>query len=661
MKKNLLKRALVLSLSAVCFMSGCDFIGGLSGGGNGSSDSSSSTVVTGEYVANTTDLDYKPANTNVVLAENGKTDYTIVVNDEDKNGTLAFAASELRYFFQETTGASLSIVTDEGLTFDENEKYIVLGSNDVSKGSGMNITYEEYGKDGSYIKRKGNTLLINSFYDAGAKYGVYSFLWYNLGVKIYAGDEMKIPDLTKEKVYLKDFDYKNIPDYAERTSGLNERKNETTCYRLGYDKGHGENWYLWCHTSFQLLPKETYYEKHPDWYSPTATQLCYTNEEMLLEMTRVMKEEWISKTTFRRDTPGFFQIGLEDNTNFCDCDNCKASAAANGGNSGTLMIFMNKLADIMNAWVEETYPDITPIQWVTFAYAATTEPPVKKLEDGTYVPYNDAVKAHENVGVMYAPLRANFAYNLTDAEYNDQFNRMIRGWDAIGAKTYVYTYTQIYDNYFYYMDNWSMLKEQYKTFVDMDAVYMFDEGGSDGIPFSELRDYVHGKLMWDVDADLEYYISDFLDNYFKCASPYISEYFNRLRSHTREMERIAKANGTDFRWMTYMDRAPEMNSKEYWPMDWILSCLDLFDKAIEEIEKLPEGDEKALLLKRVKEERTSPIYILLDVYANELSKEEIRYYVDEFESACEQSGITVCAQKVTVQNKVGAWRALLED
>ncbi len=655
MKNKLFKGIIALLLTSILLFSACAPSEGNNNNNNGNYTK----------VANTTDLDYKPNDTNIVLASNGSSDYKIVINDVDPNGDLAFASSDLQTLFAQSTGATLPIITDVGLTFNENDKYIVLGNNDVSSGSGMTLSYAEFGEDGSHIKRIGNVLLINSVWDCGAKYGIYEFLWYNLGIRIYAMDEIKMPDLRNSTVYLKDFDYKNIPDFAERCSGLNERKgDETVCYRLGYNKGHGENWYLWCHTSFNLIPKNTYYADHPDWYNDVGNQLCYSNEEMFEEMVKNIKDK-INTVAFRRNAPGFFQIGLEDNQNFCACDRCKQVASENGGNSGVLMLFMNKLADVLNPWLKETYPDVEPIKWVTFAYASTVDPPVKMLDDGTYVPYNENVVAHENVGIMFAPLRANWAYSLTDVDKNPTFANMINGWKVIEPEVYVYTYTQIYDASMYYNDNWSTIKDQYQTWVDMGAKYIFDEGGNDGIPFSELRDYVHGKMFWDVESDVEYYIDDFMNNYFKVAAPYVKEYFNRLRTHYELIERDLISKGDmSFGIYSYLNQHPSLGSKDYWDKDWLLSSIAILDRAIEEAEKLPDGSEKNLILKRVREERISPIYILMDLYRFELSKTDIAYYTKEFESACEESGITSnCQHKTlpTMKDVVGEWSLLLNS
>ena len=145
MKKKIWITAMALGLSVTCFLSSC-----------GKSKTEESQY---ETVKNTTDLDYQPADTSSVLTQNGKSDYNIVINDEDNlRGDLAFASSELQDFIRQSTGAILPIVKDTGLTLNAQSKYIVLGENDLSKASGMSLYYAEYGEDGSYIKTIGNSV-----------------------------------------------------------------------------------------------------------------------------------------------------------------------------------------------------------------------------------------------------------------------------------------------------------------------------------------------------------------------------------------------------------------------------------------------------------------------------------------------------------------------
>ena len=194
--------------------------------------------------------EYKPTDTDIVLAENGKTDYVIVVPEENP-WAINQARTELQTFFSEATGANLPVKADTGLTFDTDKKYISLGNTTVYQGSDMNLTIEEYDEDGFHIKRFGNTVIIAGAENNGTMYGIYDFLYYNLGVKMWANEEITVPK--HEKVYLKDFDYKSVPDISNRTLGIwYNCYPEILEYRLKLNHNNGKNWIAWCHTSFEF-------------------------------------------------------------------------------------------------------------------------------------------------------------------------------------------------------------------------------------------------------------------------------------------------------------------------------------------------------------------------------------------------------------------------
>ena len=130
----------------------------------GSDESKNKNKVTdGEYGAwefdPTLTEEYKPEDTNVVLAENGETEYVIVV-PENTPWQVSQARQELNLFFGQSTGVQMPVVSDTGLTFDTTKKYVSIGNTTVYQGSGMNLTYDEYEEDGFAIKTFGNTVIV---------------------------------------------------------------------------------------------------------------------------------------------------------------------------------------------------------------------------------------------------------------------------------------------------------------------------------------------------------------------------------------------------------------------------------------------------------------------------------------------------------------------
>ena len=607
---------------------------------------------------------YSAVDTDIVLAENNQSDYVIVV-PENTSTDIIQARDELNLFFSQSTGVTLKAVKDTDLAFDSTQKYISLGKTAVYDGSGMNLSYDEYGEDGFHIKRFGNTVIINGADDDGVVYGVYDFLEYNLGVKIYGEKDMVIP--VHDKVYLKDFDYKSVPDIADRTMGISsaERYSTITEYRLGLSQDHGTNWITWCHTHFNLLPPKTYKADHPDWYSPDGTQLCLTNDEMITELIKVIKV----RIQEREDlTHGLFMLGHEDVNSFCNCARCEAEKAKYGGeNSAVMMRFINKVADIMNPWVEETYNGEKTFKWITFAYGKTVPPPVTKNSDGTYSPVDESVVAHENVGVMIAPLGSDWAHSRLDEENNAKIKLAIEGWSAIEPEIYTYTYNVVFDNQFIFMDDWSYLKETFQIFEQMNTKYVFNDGTSFvNLPFFELRTYVSAELMWDLSTDVEATIDEFINVYYKEAAPKVKEYFDLVRTHYRMLERELAAEGDAFRMWSYVRYDPDLVSAKWWPKNWLLNAIKIYDEALVLAEGMEAGEDRETTINRVKAERLAPLYLLLEIHRSTMTEQELRAYIQMFKDDCEVNSIQYYDQHSkengkTVQALINAWSAGLEN
>lgn len=597
--------------------------------------------------------------TDSVLADHGISDYKIVV-PKTASWQITQAKDELSDFFAMATGVNLGIETDDGKTFDQNDKVISLGHTTIASGSGLTLSYEEYGNDGYYIKTFGNTVVIGGAQDNGTMYGIYDFLYYNLGVKFWAETEITIPDLENSTVYLKDMDYKSIPDIKSRVMNLSYNGYSVLSeYRMRLDKGFGSNWLAWGHTFFQLMPPSKYQAQHPDWYASSGNSLCTTNEEMIAELINVMKEKILNSSVKH----GYFMIGQEDGCGWCTCDKCEADAAQHGGKAGRNMRFINQIADVMNPWVEETFHGEREYKWIVFAYSEVQDPPVKRNADGSYDPYDSSVVAHENVGIMIAPLAADWAHSMLDVNHNSDQKFVFEGWQSITKEFYIWTYSVMYDNLFVFMDQWSTLQDTYKLYYDIGANYIFDQPSPyRNTPFFDLNNYVRSKLLWDVDMNIEKAIDDFIDVYYKAGAPKVKEYFDSVRARYKIIEKETEEKGDVFHIYSYSYSSATFDvfGEESWPKDWCLNGIRIFDEALALCENMPDGKDKENAINRIKAERMAPIYLLMEIYKTSLSDREILYYANEFREAALLNSIEYYAEwgdryGYTINNKINSW------
>ena len=75
-------------------------------------------------------------NTDIVFAENGRSEYVIVI-PQDADECIKYSADLLKDYVLKSTGASLPVQTDVGRTFSESEKVISLGNTLLKKSAGI--------------------------------------------------------------------------------------------------------------------------------------------------------------------------------------------------------------------------------------------------------------------------------------------------------------------------------------------------------------------------------------------------------------------------------------------------------------------------------------------------------------------------------------------
>ncbi len=108
--------------------------------------------------------------TNILLANNGTTDYKIVLPENPQKKELV-ARNELVEFLGKATGATFAVVSDNGLTFNPQDKYIAVVNTEILATSGVAVEQDKLTSDGYRIVTKGNTVIIAGPSDYGTLYG----------------------------------------------------------------------------------------------------------------------------------------------------------------------------------------------------------------------------------------------------------------------------------------------------------------------------------------------------------------------------------------------------------------------------------------------------------------------------------------------------------
>ena len=337
--------------------------------------------------------------------KNGKSDYKILIPD-NADFYEEYAAKEFKRLFFDATGVTLSIVkdSDEKITnWEENQAYFSLGNTQIFKTSGVSNDFNLLKRDGYRIVTKGKTLILIGGGGYGTVYAVYGFMERQFGYRYYHPEEVYIKKTADEE--LKEFDITDIPDFENRTGGNYYSGSDASvkykgiadcAIRMRTFEFWGKMrdgkpfWGSWVHNHGAYLDGRKYEKAHPDWYSPELTQLCLSNEEMWKEFAKNVIRR-VEKFTEQE----YFGLGQEDAPTFCGCDRCKEQIKKYG-KSGIMMRFTNYVAREVEKWRKENAPE-RKVYVGTLAYHLTGEPPVKKDENGKYVPLDPSVVAEDTL------------------------------------------------------------------------------------------------------------------------------------------------------------------------------------------------------------------------------------------------------------------------
>lgn len=547
--------------------------------------------------------------TDAELIAGGRSDYSVVI-PENASVEIQFAASELVSAYDTSTGVKLSTITDSMASYSPENKYISIGNTSLFEEAGLTLR-SDLGRSGVQMFTVGNILFLNGGSDSGALFAVYELLERTMGFMIYADDEIAVDH--KSTVYFPSASGYAIPAVDAPIGSYYSNWNMSR-YTRRMRMYSSEDWYIYKggHNGFGIMPPDTYRSAHPDWYSPSGSQLCYSNYEMADQMIENIK------VLIDADTEhNVMMIGIEDNRDWCTCDACLASKQKYGVDSAVHVKFMNYVVRHLNQWLEEER-DGRKIEFVFFAYLSTLAPPVK-MENGKYVPFDDSVVLEDNICPQYAPLDASFDRTFDHVD-NKAVAETLSGWKAVSKKMYIWSYACNFNHYMVNFNNFNTMQANYKYLIERGVSYYMDQA-SYNTPtpcFEALRIFLMSRLMWDVDRDFNQLLDDFFTNYYKDAAPYMREYFDGIRNWYAYLE-TSKGLRTG---SIYAD----IETTEFWPKAVLDMQLSTIDKAYEAIEYYKTVDPAMYekLYSRINLESLSPRYLLCVLYENSYTPSEIK-------------------------------------
>ncbi|MBN1126478.1 MAG: family 78 glycoside hydrolase catalytic domain, partial [Sedimentisphaerales bacterium] len=456
---------------------------------------------------------FKPVGTpKVTLAEAGQAKAAVVLAD-DATEPEKHAANELANFLKQVTGGDFSVVAKP----TEDKANIFVGTS-AARLADPTFDTKSLGDEGIAIVTRDNNLILTGHTPRGTLYAVYSFLEDIVGSRWWSSKASTIPNEPTLRVGELNIRYTPALEYRESFwsdafDGDWAVRNHCNgqAHRLDAKRGDRHKYEGFVHTFYSLIPPATYFEKHPEWFSEIngkrvheRAQLCLTNDEMKDELIKNLKARL-------RANPAatIASVSQNDWHGYCTCAKCKAIDEANGSPSGTMLTFVNSVADA----IRDGFPHVAIS---TLAYQYTRKPPTQ-------------VKPRDNVIVRLCSIECSFSKPLSDKR-NEKFREDIVGWSKICDRLYIWDYTTNFRHYFLPHPNLRVLGPNIRFFVDNGVKGIFEQGAytSLGAEMAELRAWMLAKLLWNPNADDRQLMDEFLTGYYGPAGVYVERYLNLI-------------------------------------------------------------------------------------------------------------------------------------
>ncbi len=592
---------------------------------------------------------------NALLYE-GETEYTVVIPENAENG-IVNAVSELNLFFKEATGVEFEVVTDNGLTLNENSKYISIGNTALLQEAGIQTDNDELFRSGYVIKSVGKSYFLTGrteWLSYGNLYAVYDFLSQFVGYEYFAPGCYSL-DRNVRSIATKELDIVAIPDIAQRALGYyNVMADTEWSQRLRLEKYNDpDTWITMGHSQITLVNPDVLGDLHPEWFSSDKETICLENAEM-----RAYLAEQLKQPINNAQDGIVVQLGQADNGSVCSCDACLTARETLYMNyAGQQIAFLNDISDRLEDWLAVNHPG-REVLFTGFAYHYSEAAPcVYNEETGIYEPFSEYVIPKDNVGIYWAPIRNDYAVLINDpsSTLNETSYKAIQAWhDLMGDKNriYMWSYCTNFRNYFLNFPNFQTLAENYKLYAENGVRYIFDQGptNSGSAAFEELRAYLQANLMWDTSLNVNELVKRFIDNYYGVASEEMYDYYMKLNAYHSGLLRDSTGfNGTVYN---------SIGESKYWPIGVLNSFDEIFVSALEKVQSSNlSAEDKETYNDRIYRNYLTIKYLYMKNYRGNFTDGEINETIALFEKYREMYNLFNTQEGELLESVLQSWRA----
>ena len=470
----------------------------------------------------------------IVLIDNKKTNYHIV-HSVNSTECERYACSQLQKYLYESLDYPIPIFSDK---CSSRGPEILIGS---ARGNNIKNLINNYSEEAYIIKEENDNIIITGNSPRGILYGVYRFLEEFIGFRCFSIDcetyrKQNILSINKGYQLIFDFSFEYREVYFTKAfNGDFASKNMLNSNLANLSNIHGNKvkWFNFHHSFSDLINPNEYFDSHPEYFSlidgkrrKEHTELCLSNKDVFnlclnklrtwiienpdCKIFSVAQDEWMGH---------FIKMA-------CECENCKKIDEENNSQSGSIITFVNKLANE----IKKEFPDKLIH---TFAYQYSRKTPTKVIP-------------LENVIVRLCNIECSWSRSIEEsAKINKtsesaKFYQDLIDWSKITNRLYIWDYAVNFRNYLLPFPNLHTMEKNIKLYRKMKVkgILMqgnFSHGG--GGYLDELKSYVVSRLLRDDERKLDELIQEFCDNYYGIeSSKLIIDYINIWEEQVKDYD-----------------------------------------------------------------------------------------------------------------------------
>lgn len=562
----------------------------------------------------------------ITLAENGRLMFSVIVYPDNLD-TIEFDEND-EYDFSQRYRVELknsALFLKNALEKMTGDKAELLSQSKYNGEKAIILTVDE----GAKVSRQGyvldistESITIASVFEQGVTNGIFTFLEDFLGCMFPAPDFDYIPrlsDIHLSKTHISDepeFMWRSVyTQSSEKVPNLYRKKEYLGWHsKLKLNGAGGDDLGNGCHSSFSYIPPEEYYKTHPEYFSlywgrrvykqgPVSGQLCWTNEDVY---------KIISQKLFRQmeENPDVHIWDVSQMDTWinrgvgCQCKKCREIDKREGSQMGSLLTFINRLADECAERFPNNYIS-------TLAYNYTVDPPKN-------------IRPRKNVLIKLCLMPGNAAsdYANPNEKWARKAHEVVAKWGKIADNIMIWDYNVDYHGYFIPFPLINSMSANNSFYKENNVYAIFHQMAYETrAQDAELHAYLFSKLMWNRNTDVKKLAGKYMDIYYADAAEYIAEYYCKVHENIQKYGQPL-----------YIYAQPDAYRAGYLSDRCLKEYSAILDDALDAVK----DDEE--LTKRVRRERLGILY----AKAKKISfdKKGRKAALDEFYEICKENGIT---------------------